>query len=143
MVPRYFILISLSMIDYMLKIDSSRSTHQYRPRCARRGARRVDMKRVAHGLDGVVVATTRLSEVDGERGRLIIGGFPVEELAPHASFEEVLFLLWRDRLPSAGERDGLVAALTEQRALPDPTLWLLHAAARTGVEPMDALRMGV
>jgi len=101
------------------------------------------MKRVAHGLDGVVVATTRLSEVDGERGRLIIGGFPVEELAPHASFEEVLFLLWRDRLPSAGERDGLVAALTEQRALPDPTLWLLHAAARTGVEPMDALRMGV
>ena len=101
------------------------------------------MKRVTQGLDGVVVATTRLSEVDGTNGRLIIGGFPVEELAPHARYEEVLFLLWHDRLPNAAERDALASALIEQRALPDATLWLLHAAARTGVEPMDALRMGI
>ena len=50
------------------------------------------MEDIAAGLEGVVVAATRLSEVDGERGRLIIGGYPVEELAPHAHFEEVLFL---------------------------------------------------
>jgi citrate synthase len=101
------------------------------------------MKRVAAGLEGVVVASTRLSEVDGARGRLIIGGFPVEELAPRARFEEVLFLLWHGRLPSAAECDALCSGLAAQRALPDATLWLLHAAARTGVAPMNALRMGL
>jgi citrate synthase len=101
------------------------------------------MQRVAKGLDGVVVAATRLSEVDGERGRLIVGGFPVEELAPQARFEAVLFLLWHGRLPNPTESDELAGALAAQRALPDATLWLLHAAARTGVAPMDALRMGI
>ena len=46
------------------------------------------------GLDGVVVADTRLSEVDGERGRLIIAGRDVEQLAGEASFEEAAALLW-------------------------------------------------
>jgi len=39
------------------------------------------------GLDGVIVAQTILSEVDGERGRLIIRGYPVEELAGKVPFE--------------------------------------------------------
>jgi len=42
---------------------------------------------VTTGLDGIVVAETRLSHVDGERGELIVGGFPIGELAAHASFE--------------------------------------------------------
>ena len=41
------------------------------------------------GLDGVVAASTRVSEVDGEAGRLLLAGYPVEELAPSARFEEV------------------------------------------------------
>src|SRR5512143_2290025 len=101
------------------------------------------MDRIANGLDGIVVAATRLSEVDGERGRLIIGGFPVEELAPHASFEEVLFLLWRGRLPSPSERGALTATLAAQRALPEMTAVLLRDAARRRVPAMDALRMGI
>ena len=51
------------------------------------------------GLEGVVAAQTRLSHVDGEAGRLIIGGYPVEELAARASFEDVVYLLWKDGLP--------------------------------------------
>jgi citrate synthase len=43
----------------------------------------------ASGLDGVVVASTALSDVDGERGRLIFRGYPVEELVERATFEEV------------------------------------------------------
>jgi citrate synthase len=48
----------------------------------------------ANGLEGIVVADTRLSDVDGIRGRLILGGRDVETLAGQASFEEVCALLW-------------------------------------------------
>ena len=49
------------------------------------------------GLEGVVAAQTRLSSVDGQAGELIIAGFPVEELASRASFEETIYLLWHCR----------------------------------------------
>lgn len=101
------------------------------------------MTQIARGLAGVVVAQTRLSEVDGEAGSLVIGGFPVEELAPRATFEEVLFLLWHDRLPRAAEHDALRAAMAARRALPAATVDLLRAAARARVGAMDALRMAV
>jgi citrate synthase len=39
------------------------------------------------GLEGVVAASTRLSHVDGERGELIIAGYPLPELAAHATFD--------------------------------------------------------
>ena len=59
------------------------------------------MTEIARGLEGVKFAQTRLSKVDGQAGQLTIGGYPLEALAPNASFEEVLFLLWNDRLPGA------------------------------------------
>ena len=40
------------------------------------------------GLEGVVAAETKLSHVDGLKGELIIAGYEVEEIAPHATFEE-------------------------------------------------------
>ena len=46
------------------------------------------------GLEGVVAAETKLSMVDGEKGELIIAGYPVEELAPNATFEQTVSLLW-------------------------------------------------
>src|ERR1700730_2191128 len=51
--------------------------------------RRAKYQRMAEGLEGVVATTTRLSDVDGEAGRLTIAGYAVEDLAPYASFEEV------------------------------------------------------
>lgn len=93
------------------------------------------------GLDGVVAAQTRLSSVDGQAGELIIAGFPVEELASKATFEEVVYLLWNDRLPNAQELADFNAALVAQRPLPQVTLVLLYAAAAQKVDVMDALRM--
>ena len=95
------------------------------------------------GLEGVVAAATRLSEVDGEAGELLIAGFPVEELAPRASFEETVHLLWHDRLPRAEELAELRAELARHRALPAAVLDLLRAATADRVGPMDALRMAV
>jgi citrate synthase len=89
------------------------------------------------------LATTRLSAVDGERGELLIAGYPVEELAPRACSEEAAYLLWNDRLPAAGELAMLRATLAARRELPAPTVDLLRAAAARRLAPMDALRMAV
>ena len=93
------------------------------------------------GLEGVVAATTRLSSVDGEAGELLIAGFPVEELAPRASFEETTWLLWHGDLPSAGQLDAFRAELAAARALPEATIALLRHCASAGVDPIDALRI--
>jgi len=93
------------------------------------------------GLDGVVAASTQLSLVDGERGELVIGGFRVDELAEHATFEETTWLLWHGDLPSAGQLDRFRASLAAERVLPDTALAVLRACADRKVDAMDALRM--
>lgn len=93
------------------------------------------------GLEGVVAAETRLSGVDGQKGKLTIAGFPVEELAANASFEEVCWLLWNDELPKRSELDKFREELASFRELPPATTALLVRAARDEVGPMDALRM--
>ena len=73
------------------------------------------MTATAKGLEGIVVADTELSEVDGERGRLTIRGRDVEELAAVASFEDACALLWgRPQDATAnGLREALAAARTK------------------------------
>jgi citrate synthase len=96
---------------------------------------------VSSGLEGVVAASTRLSDVDGERGELIIGGFPIDELAAHATFEETTWLLWNGELPTAQELASFRARLATARGLPPATLAVLHECANARLEPMDALRV--
>jgi citrate synthase len=98
---------------------------------------------VHSGLEGVIAATTRLSHVDGERGELIIAGFPVAELSARATFEETTWLLWHDALPTTRELAAFHAELAAERALPPATVSLLRECARAGADPMDALRMAV
>ena len=95
------------------------------------------------GLEDAVAATTRLSAIDGEAGELTIGGFPLEELAPNAKFEEALFLLWNDRLPSAQEYESFHSAFRAEFELPRITREVLEEAASADVPAMDALRMAV
>jgi citrate synthase len=99
------------------------------------------MPTIHHGLEGIAVAETVLSSVDGERGELIIAGYPVEELAPNASFEQVIYLLWNDRLPDDADLEAFRGELAAQREIPPATLDLLRSAAAARMETMDALRM--
>jgi len=93
------------------------------------------------GLQGVVAARTRLSKVDGRRGELVIAGYPLEEIAGRATFEEMVFLLWNDRLPGARELEAFRAQLVSVRELPAITRQVLEAAAAQKLPAMDALRM--
>ncbi|MXR19431.1 citrate synthase [Halobacterium bonnevillei] len=94
------------------------------------------------GLEGVAVAETRLSRVDGDAGELTIAGFPLDELAPNATFEETLFALYEDRLPDADELDAFQTELAEKRHASQEAIDTVVAAADRGLPPMDAVRMG-
>jgi citrate synthase len=93
------------------------------------------------GLDGVIAASTRLSLVDGEAGRLIIAGYAVEDIAPKAGFEELAYLLLNGRLPGTAELAMFSAELAARRELPETTLLVLGEAARGSVPVIDALVM--
>uniref|UniRef100_A0A831X161 Citrate synthase n=1 Tax=Thermorudis peleae TaxID=1382356 RepID=A0A831X161_9BACT len=97
---------------------------------------------VAPGLEGVVVAETALSEVDGLNGRLAYRGFSIDDLARHATYEEVLYLLWHGNLPARDELAALHRELAANRALPEEVRRAIEALPRSG-EPIDALRAGV
>ena len=94
------------------------------------------------GLEGVVAASTALSHVFGEEGRLVYRGYDIHELAGKASFEEVAHLLWCGRLPNRQELDDLRRTLGANRDLPDDVVAVLRALP-ADTTPMDALRTGV
>jgi citrate synthase len=94
------------------------------------------------GLEGVVAASTALSHVLGEEGKLVYRGYDIHELAGRASFEEVAFLLWKGRLPSRHELTQLLRTLGEQRPLPEHVIDVIRDLPAAAA-PMDALRTGV
>src|SRR5215212_9900327 len=96
---------------------------------------------MTQGLDNVVAATTRLSQVDGEAGRLTIAGYAVDDLAPHATFEEVAYLLLHGQLPDHAQLSRFARDLASRREIPPVAIEVLRAAAAAGTSPMDALRM--
>ena len=93
----------------------------------------------AKGPEGVVVASTTISHVFGEEGRLIYRGYAISELASKATYEEVCYLLWHGHLPNRAELDGLNATMRAQRELPEAALATLRALPKSA-GPMDALR---
>ena len=99
------------------------------------------MTQVHSGLDGVVAAATALSDVDGERGELTIAGYPLQELAPHATFEETTWLLWHGTLPAAAELAAFRRELAAARPLAPATLALIDACVDAGLDAMDTLRI--
>jgi citrate synthase len=94
------------------------------------------------GLEGVVAAETRLSDVDGERGRLVISGFLVERLAAEATFEDAVGLLWDGQRPDAAGRERVRAALSEGRVAAFERLRALGDSLQQP-DGMDALRTAV
>ncbi len=94
------------------------------------------------GLEGVVVADTRLSRVQGDIGRLIYGGYDIADLAENASFEEVIYLLWHGKLPTAAELEGLRREIIHQMPIPTSVIATLKTFPATA-HPMSVLRTGV
>jgi citrate synthase len=93
----------------------------------------------AKGLEGVVAASTAISHVFGEEGRLVYRGYEISELAGKASYEEACYLLWNGHLPNRAEVDQLNTMMRTQRTLPDAAVAALRALPHSA-DAMDMLR---
>ena len=67
------------------------------------------------GLRGVVIADTRISDVQGAAGKLIYRGYLIQDLANTTSFEEVAYLLLFEKLPDKAELKSFKAQLAAER----------------------------
>ncbi|KAB7516354.1 citrate synthase [Halosegnis rubeus] len=92
------------------------------------------------GLEGVLVAESELSFIDGDAGKLVYCGYAIEDLATEASFEEVLYLLWNGELPTESELTAFADSIAEERGVEDAVLETAKALAAADEEPMAALR---
>ncbi|TML61117.1 MAG: citrate synthase [Actinobacteria bacterium] len=92
-------------------------------------------------LSGVVVAQTELCSIDAERGILRYRGYDVADLAEHASYEEVAYLLLEGDLPSSEQLTAFREELAE-RELPRPVQAVIDGNARDAT-PMEMLRTAV
>jgi citrate synthase len=96
----------------------------------------------AKGLEGIVANATRLSAVVGDKGQLVYCGYDINELAGKVSYEEVVYLLWNNKLPNRAELEKCHDMLSSHRQLPEPVIEFLKAAPRDA-NPMDVMRTAV
>ena len=90
------------------------------------------------GLEDVVVATSSICYLDGERGVLAYRGYDIHDLAAKSTFEEVCYLLWHGGLPTRAALGELQSQLAAARKLPEGVLRLMRSLPRSNA--MDILR---
>ena len=96
----------------------------------------------AKGLEGVIALESELSSIDGDKGELVYRGYNIHDLAEHATFEEVVYLLRHGELPTQDDLDDFTAHLRSERVLPAPVLDLLRNTP-DDAHPMAVLRTAV
>jgi len=102
----------------------------------------VGFEKVEKGLENIAIKETRLSNIDGEKGKLYYVGYSIEELAEYSSYEEVCFLLLNGRLPTRNELEKFSAMLVSERSLPRQVVDVLRTLPRTA-PLMSWLKTGV
>jgi citrate synthase len=92
-------------------------------------------------LSGVAVAQTELCSIDPERGILMYRGYDIADLAEHATYEEVAYLLLEGELPSREQFEAFKEELS-RREIPRAVQALIDGNARDAT-PMQMLRTAV
>ncbi|MDT8378264.1 MAG: citrate/2-methylcitrate synthase [Desulfotignum sp.] len=91
------------------------------------------------GLRGVDVASSKICDVQGKKGKLIYRGYRIEDLAENTSFEEVCYLLLYERLPDKQALKTFDDRLKQKRHIPESIFTLLKHLPRS-MNPMDVLQ---
>ena len=91
------------------------------------------------GLRGIEVADTKISNIDGEKGKLIYRGFDILDLTKNSTFEETAYLLLYDHLPTKQELGEFNAKLVEARYIPKQ-MQKNMGNWRKDADPMDMLQ---
>jgi citrate synthase len=92
------------------------------------------------GLEGVLVAESDLSYIDGDEGKLIYRGYAIEDLARDASYEEVLYLLWHGELPTREELTEFTDRMAGERELDAGVYDVVRELADQEENPMAVVR---
>ncbi|WEG13906.1 citrate synthase [Pullulanibacillus sp. KACC 23026] len=93
------------------------------------------------GLEGVVATTSGISSIID--GVLTYKGYDIDDLADHASFEEVVYLLWNDDLPNQQQLDAFKKELAGNAAVPAEVFEQIKAFPLNTIHPMAVLRTAV
>lgn len=96
---------------------------------------------VIRGLRGVAAATTRISFVD-PFGSLYYSGYNIDDLVDRASYEEVVYLLLHNELPTKRELDAYKSEFFSELELPNQIIERLKSASSDS-HPMEILRTEV
>ncbi|RYD37455.1 MAG: citrate synthase [Verrucomicrobiaceae bacterium] len=96
----------------------------------------------ARGLEGVIANESALSNVIGDIGELSYLGYHIDELVNNCTYEEVIYLLHKGRLPNRAELTDFEARIRSDRRLPDGVIEFLKHAPKNAA-PMDVLRTGI
>jgi citrate synthase len=91
------------------------------------------------GLRNIPIADTKISMIDGEKGKLIYRGFDVLDLTKNSNFEECCFLLLHDHLPNQTEFAEFVSKLKDARKIPEQMQKNMRNW-RKNAHPMDVLQ---
>jgi citrate synthase len=94
------------------------------------------------GLEGVVVAESKMSKVLGDVGRLIYAGYDIHDLAKHATFEEVAYLLWYGVLPNRKQIEDFEHDMSSRRGISFQVIELTRSTPAQA-HPMSALRTAI
>jgi citrate synthase len=97
---------------------------------------------IEKGLEGVVIAKSAITFIDGQQGILRYRGIDINELAAKSNFEEVIYLLWNGKLPNKTQLSEFKKELATHRPLPTEVLRLLRGIPK-GAIPMEVARTAV
>jgi len=100
-----------------------------------------DTVKINRGLKGIYFERSGVSHIDGGKGELSYRGYSIHDLAAHATFEEVCYLLIYGELPNSDQLSAFDAEMKANRAVPDAVLNIIDTC-KDG-HPMDVLRTAV
>ncbi|MFC0015655.1 MULTISPECIES: citrate synthase [Allobacillus] len=93
------------------------------------------------GLEGIVATESSISSIIDDK--LTYVGYDIDDLAENSSFEEVVYLLWNQKLPTKDELDKFKNDLAENMNIPSEIVDHLKSYDLKTVHPMAALRTAV
>lgn len=91
------------------------------------------------GLRGITIADSNISMVDGANGKLFYRGYPIQQLAKLANFEEIIHLLMHEDAPSRNQLAEIYKELHEYRQIPLEVIRILQNNLPTAA-PMDVMQ---
>ena len=99
---------------------------------------KVELRR---GLRDVYIDRTTSSFIDGKIGKLLYRGYNINDLSEKSTFEETIYLLLYDKLPTQAELDEFDGELKANRHLPEEVLQVIELTKTA--HPMDVLRTAI